>query len=219
MKIFKKLSSIYPYVIAALVLMLCLMVWPMQLIGNTSYESSSLESGIFPNLELADSSAATCKFTPSHARLDQISFRFLCTKSAPEGSLVLTLYDDQQKKIYDTTLESGDVMNYRWIHFPIDLQLIPGQTYIWQLRAHDYDKDEVSLALYSGGISTGPAEAGEFYYNGSYQEHFTPAVVYSYTDRADQRHAMPYYLIFLLIGLLLFTAIRKCEQTNEDEKS
>lgn len=216
MKNYRKLFSFYPYLIAVLVLLLCLFVCPMNLIGHTTYQSSSLETGLFANLELTDSSIVISEFTPSHKQLDSISFRFLSSGKAPEGTVTLELYNKMQKKICSVTLESGDIMNYRWIDFPMDIELETDEIYCWQLRAYDYDEEEASLSLYSGGTATGPDEAGMLYYNGDLKKDLTPAVIYSYTDRVDAEHAMPYYIVFLLLGLLLFTACRKFETTNED---
>ena len=86
---YKKLFSYYPFIIAALVALLCVMVWPLGLLGHTTYESTSLERGIFPNLNLSDSSILTGQFRPSHKQLDSISFRFLISGSAPEGTVDL----------------------------------------------------------------------------------------------------------------------------------
>lgn len=216
MKKYRMLFSFYPYLIAALVLLLCLFVCPMSLIGHTTYQSSSLETGLFANLELTDNSIVISEFTPSHKQLDSISFRFLSSGKAPEGTVTLELYNKMQKKICSVTLESGDIMNYRWIDFPIDMELETDEIYCWQLRAYDYDEEEASLSLYSGGTATGPDEAGMLYYNGKAKKELTPAVIYSYTDRVDAEHALPYYIVFLLLGLLLFTACRKFEKTNED---
>lgn len=216
MKKNQRLFSFYPYLIIALVLLLCLLVCPMKLIGHTTYQSSSLETGLFANLELTDGSIVISEFTPSHRQLDSISFRFLSSGKAPEGTVTLELYDKTQEKVYDITLESGDIMNYRWIDFPIDMELETDEIYAWQLRAYDYDEEDSSLFLYSGGTATGPDESGKLYYNGEAEKELTPAVIFSYTDRVDTGHAMPYYIIFFLFGLLLFTACRKFEKTSED---
>lgn len=216
-KNFKKLFSCYPYVIAAFVLLLCLFVWPLRLLGHTSYESTSLETGIFPNLNLSDGSILIEEFTPSHEQLDSISLQFLISGSAPDGTVTLELYDDSGTKLHSVTLESGDIMNYRWIDFPTDLRLDTSRTYSWYLYAQDYD--EASLALYSGSPMTGPKEATAFYYNGYHEEDLTPAVIYTYTDRVDQEHALPYYTVFLLFGLLLFAACRRPESEKANEEA
>lgn len=216
MKKSQKLFSLYPYVTAALVVMMCLLVCPLQLIGHTAYESSSLETGIFPNLDLTDGSIAISEFSPSHKHLDRISLRFLSSGSAPDGTVTLELYDSMQQKLCEVSLPSGSIMNYRWISFPLDVELEAGETYTWLLRACDYDPEKASLSLYTGGASTAPDESGAFYYNGSREKNWTPAVIFSYTDRADIEHAMPYYIVIFLIGLLLFTACSKFEKTNED---
>ena len=198
---YKKLFSYYPFIIAALVALLCVMVWPLGLLGHTTYESTSLERGIFPNLNLSDSSILTGQFRPSHKQLDSISFRFLISGSAPEGTVDLGVSDDAGHDIFAVTLESGDVMNYRWIDFPFEMELDTARTYTWHLKAHNYD--EASLALYAGSPVIGPEEAGDFYYNGAQEETLTPAVIYSYTDQIDDAHYLPYYTVFLLLGLLL----------------
>lgn len=211
----KRLFSFYPYLIAALVLLLCLAVWPARLLGHTTYESASLETGLFPNLNLSDGSIIVGEFTPAHKQLDSISFQFLSSGKAPDGTVTLELYDRLEQKIYSVTLESGDIMNYRWIHFPVDgPELTPGEQYTWHLRAYDYD--EASLALYSGSPATGPEEAGQFYYNGFHEEKLSPAVIYTYTDRIDGSHYLPYYTAFILFGLLLFVMCRKFEKTDEE---
>lgn len=216
MKKLQKLFPSYPYVLTALALIICLFVYPLKLIGHTDYESSSLETGIFPNLVLTDGAIITSEFTPAHEQLDHISFRFLSSGNAPEGTVTLTLFNKMQEQLADVTLESGDIMNYRWIDFSIDAKLEPDEIYTWQLRAHDYNEEEASLSLYSGGISTGPKESGTLYYNGEKEETFTPAVIFSYTDRVDAEHALPYYVVIILLGLLLFSTCRKFEQTSEE---
>lgn len=203
-KTFKKLFFYYPYIIAVFVFLLCIAVWPLRLIGHTSYESASLERGIFPNLNLSDGSIALGEFVPSHSRLCSISFQFLTSGSAPDGTVTLELYNQFDQQLYSVTMESGDIMNYRWSKFPIDMELSPEETYTWRLRAYDYE--EASLALYSGSLSTGPEEAGAFYYNGRAEEHLTPAVVYAYTDKVDWQRALPYDTFFILLGLLLLAA-------------
>lgn len=209
---FKKLFSYYPYIIAVFIFLLCIAVWPLRLIGHTSYESASLERGIFPNLNLSDGSIVTGEFVPSHSRLDSISFQFLISGSAPDGTVTLELYNQFDQKLYSVTMESGDIMNYRWIKFPVGMELSPEETYAWHLRAYDYE--EASLALYSGSPSTGPDEAGAFYYNGYAEEDLTPAVVYTYTDKVDQQHCLPYDTAFILVGLLLFAACRNAACYN-----
>lgn len=216
MKKLQKLFPFYPYMLTALALIVCLLICPLQLIGHTAYDSSSLETGIFPNLVLTDGSIITSEFTPSHKQLDRISFRFLSSGSAPEGTVSLTLFDKMEKKICEVTLKSGDIMNYRWIPFPIDTRLTPGDTYTWQLRAYDYDEEDSSLCLYSGGLSTAPEESGRLYYNGEKEKNFSPAIIFSYTDRVDSEHALPYYVIAALLALLLFTACRKFEETSKE---
>ena len=91
--------------------------------------------------------------------------------------------------------------------------------YFWdwvERYSYDYDEEDSSLFLYSGGTATGPDESGKLYYNGEAEKELTPAVIFSYTDRVDTGHAMPYYIVFFLFGLLLFTACRKFEKTSED---
>lgn len=213
----KKLFSFYPYCIAFFVVLLCLAVWPLQLLGHTSYESASLERGIFPNLNLSDGSVPAGEFTPAHRQLDSISFRFLISGQAPDGTVTLELHSgpqQQKQKICSVELESGDIMNYRWIDFPLDLELEPDATYTWQLRAADYE--EASLALYSGSPVIGPNEAGPFYYNDIPEEKHMPAVIYTYSDQIDAERCLPYYAAFLLFGLLLFTMCRKFEKYTED---
>lgn len=216
-KKYTRLFSFCPYLIIILVLLLCLSVWPWQLIGHTSYKNVSLEKGIFPNLNLSDGSILTGQFTPAHSRLDSISFQFLISGRAPDGTVTLELYDKDEKKICSTVLESGDVMNYRWVHFPIedpDLELTPGESYTWRLKARDYE--EVSLALYSGSPVIGPEESGPFYYNGNPEEKLLPAMTFTYTDRVDREHCLPYDTAFLLFGLLLLAAYYKFEKTTEE---
>lgn len=210
----KKLFSFYPCMIAVLVVLLCLSIWPLGLLGHTSYESASLERGIFPNLNLSNGSVLTGEFTPSRRHLTGISFRFLISGQAREGTVDLTLSDDTGTDICAVTLESGDVMNYRWVHFPLETELDPERTYHWHMQAHEYD--EASLALYSGSPVIGPQEAGTFYYNGSQEEKLTPAMIYTYIDAVDETCYLPYYTVCLLFGLLLFFMCRKFEKTNED---
>ncbi len=211
---YKKLFSFYPCIIAGMTLLLCLSVWPLRLLGHTVYKSASLERGIFPNLNLSDGSILTGEFTPTHRQLDSISFRFLISGQAREGTVELSLSDDQGHDIYSVILESGDVMNYRWIHFPVETELEADRTYIWHLQADGYE--EASLALYSGSPVIGPEEAGPFFYNGAPEEKHTPAVIYTYTDKVDKAHCLPYYTVILLIGLLFFSMCRKFEKTDED---
>lgn len=216
-KKYMRLFSFYPYLIAALVILSCLAIWPWQLWGHTSYQNVSLERGIFPNLNLSDGSILTGEFIPSHGRLDSLSFRFLISGRAPDGTVTLELYDSNEKKLCSTTLESGDVMNYRWVRFPIEdteLELRPGESYLWRMRARDYE--DASLALYSGSPIIGPEESGQFYYNGIPEEKYLPAVTYTYTDKVDGAHCLPYYTVSLLFGLLLLTACRKFEKTTEE---
>ncbi len=210
----QKLFSCYPYVIALLVLLLCLAAYPLQLIGRTEYESGSLETGIFPNLDLSGGETAICTFTPSRGHLTSVSFRFLISGKAPDGSVTLELYDEQQKKLASCILEAGDVMNYRWIDFPVDLSLEAGKTYAWRLQASDYE--EASLSLYGGSPDIGPVETQTFYYNGLEQETITPAAVYTYTGRIERESALPYYTAFLLLGLILYGAFRKFEKNDGD---
>lgn len=214
---FKKIFSYYPYIIAAFIFLLCIAVWPLCLIGHTSYESASLETGIFPNLNLSDGSIVTGEFSPSHDQLDSISFQFLISGSAPDGTVTLELYNQFDQQLYSVTMESGDIMNYRWIKFPVDMKLSSSETYAWHLRAYDYD--EASLALYSGGPSTGPEEAGALYYNGSQEKKLTPAVIYTYTDKINRQRCLPYYTVFVLLGLLLFSTCRNatCRQSDSEK--
>ncbi|MBO5095064.1 MAG: hypothetical protein J6C33_12050 [Lachnospiraceae bacterium] len=218
---FKQLFSYYPFIIAAFVFLLCIAVWPLRLIGHTSYESSSLERGIFPNLNLSDGSVVIGEFTPFHDRLDSISFQFLISGSAPDGTVTLELYNQFDQQLYSVTMESGDIMNYRWIKFPVNMELSSSETYTWRLRAYDYD--EASLSLYSGSPLIGPEEAGAFYYNGYAEEKLTPAVTYTYTDKVDQQRCLPYYTVFVLLGLLLLApqcntahCQSESEKTNEE---
>ncbi len=209
---YKKCFSYYPFMIAALILFMCLAVWPLGLLGHTRYESASLERGIFPNLNLSDASILTCKFTPAHRQLDSISFRFLISGQAREGTVDLSLSDDTGKDIFAVTLESGDVMNYRWIDFPIEMELDTERTYMWHLQAHEYE--EASLALYAGSPVIGPEETGDFYYNGMQEEKLAPAVIYTYTDKIDDSNYLPYYTVFLILGLLLFMMCRRFRQIS-----
>ena len=213
---FKKLSAFIPHLTVAFVLLLCLLVWPLRIIGHTTYENASLDDGIFPNLKMEDNSVVISEFTPAHSQLDSISFRFLISGKAPDGTVTLDIYDDTQEVIYSVTLDSGDIMNYRWIHFPVDMELDTERTYSFMLRAYDYDLEESSLSLYSGGVATGPDESGQLYYNGSPMDELIPAIIFSYTDRIDAKHALPYYTTFLLFGMLLLTALRKFEKPDKD---
>ena len=211
----KKLLSFYPYWITALVLLLCIAVHPMHILGHTTYENASLEDGIYPNLKLEDGSVVISEFIPAHAQLDEISFRFLCSGSAPDGVVSLQILDDTMEEIYSTSLESGDIMNYRWITFPLDVELVSGKRYFIFLRAYDYE--DAALTLYCGGPSTAPEESGQLYYNGNPENNLTPAVIYSYTDRVDSAHALPFYIAFLLIGLILFSTFAKFENTPKED--
>jgi len=211
----KKLISFYPCLIAVLVFLLCLAVWPLRLLGHTTYESPSLETGIFPNLNLSDGTILTGEFTPTHQRLSSLSFRFLTNGQAPrDGTVSLALCDPSGKELTSITLESGDVMNYRWIAFPLEAQLEPGKTYQWKMQAEDYE--DVPLALYSGSPSTAPEEAGPFFYNGSPEEKYSPAVIYTYTDKIDKSHCLPYYTAFLLLGILACTACGRFDKKSEE---
>jgi len=213
----KKLLSFYPYWITALVLLLCIAVHPMHILGHTTYENASLEDGIYPNLKLEDGSVVISEFTPAHAQLDEISFRFLCSGSAPDGIVSLKVVDANMKEIYESKLESGDIMNYRWISFPIDASLKQGTSYYILLHAQNYDAEDAALTLYCGGPSTAPEESGQLYYNGNPESTLTPAVIYSYTDRVDSAHALPFYIAILLIGLILFSTFTKFENTPKED--
>ncbi len=210
----KKLVFCYPYIVAALTVLLCLAVWPLGLFGHTTYKSTSLEEGIFPNLNLSDGSIVTGEFTPRHSRLTAISFRYLISGDAPDGEVSLELCDQAGKTVCTVTLESGDIMNYRWCRFPVDAVLEAGETYTWHMKASEYE--DTPLALYSGSPVIGPQEAGKFYYNGAPDETRTPAAVYTYTDRIDGEHYLPWYAAFAILGVLLTVMCRKFETPDEE---
>jgi len=213
----KSLFPFYPYIIAAFVLLLCLLVWPLRLLGHTSYKSASLDRGITDNLSLSDSFEASGQFVPSREFLESISFQFTKSSQAQGGSVILELYNSAQTPVASVSVDIDDIMSYRWISFPVDFRAEPGQTYTWRIRTDGCPED--GLRLYTGSAAIGPGESVSFYYN-AYDaapvSGLAPYVTYTYRDRPDFSHALPYYSIFFLCGLLLFSMCRKFETTNED---
>lgn len=219
-KLLKKLFSFYSYLIVLLVFLLCLCVWPLRLFGHTIYENTSSEEGIFPNLELSGGEAASGQFYPAHARLESISFQFLSSGSAKDGKVTLSLTDIDGTPICETTLTSGDIMNYRWISFPIEQTLSTDNCYVWSLQAQDYE--DASLALYTGSPLIGPeaelTDTTGFYYNWIPYDNLTCAIRFSYTDKIDSAHKLAYWAAFVLFGMLLYAACRRIETMQEDVK-
>ena len=209
----KKHAVPYPYIIAAFVLLMCLAVWPLRLFGHTTYENTSLDRGLSPDLLLSDDSLVIGEFTPEKEKLESISFKFLTSGKAPDGQITLEIYDSFGDEIQSVTLKSGDAMNYRWTVFPLDLTLDPEQTYTYRLFAFDYD--DASLSLYVGADTTAPAESGRFFYNGSSPGNISSAITYTYTGKVDAEHYLPYYAAILIFGLILYAACRKSEPQED----
>ena len=208
----KKLT-IYPYIIAVIVFLMCLAVWPLGLLGHTTYQNTTPDRGLTADILLSDDSLAIGEFTPQKAHLESLSFKFLTRGQAPDGQITLDIVDSFGKPVHSVTLDSGDAMNYRWAVFPMDVTLDTEEAYSFRLSATDYEDAE--LSLYTGADSFAPKEAGNFYYNGSSPGDIYPAITYRYTGKTDKEHCLSYYAMILLFGLLLFAACRKFKSHEE----
>lgn len=215
----KKRSILCSYGIAAVVFLLCLAVWPLGLLGHTTYKNITPDRGLSADLQLSDGSLAIGEFTPAHSHLESLSFQFLTRGQALDGMITLEIFDSQGSSIHSITLKSGDAMNYRWTSFPLKLTLSTEETYTYALSASGYSAD--SLFLYTGADTISPSESGSFYYNGTSSGSVFPAITYQYQGKADQSHCLPYYAVFFLSGLLFLAACRKFTPHEEitDEKT
>lgn len=212
----KKIFTLfYPYMIPIFVLFLCLAVYPLNLIGHISYENASLERGIYPNLDLTNGQVVSAEFTPSKEHLDQISFRFLSGGYAPDGCVTVSIYDIADELVAEETLESGEIMNYRWIPFKLDADLNTDELYRYQISASDYE--DASLALYTGSPLIGPEENGMVYYEGIPENDMTIAAIFAYTAHVDKAHALSYDAIILLFGILCFSICNQITKTDKEK--
>ena len=157
---------------------------------------------------------AAGEFTSFKEHLESISFQFIKSSQAQEGTAILELYNSAQTPVTTVSLDIADIMNYRWISFPLDLPLEPGQTYTWRIRTANCPEN--GLIMYAGSSTIGPEEAGTFSYNNTPLPAQAPYVTYTYRGRPDFLHALPYYILFFLCGMLLFSMCHKFEQIYED---
>lgn len=211
---YRNLFFFYPYIILGLLFLLCLLVWPLGLLGHVSHESTALDRGIAASIDLSGHAVAAGDFTPSGKRLESISFQFLKSAQAQDGTATLELYNSARTPVTSVSIDIADIMNYRWISFPINLPLEQGQTYTWRLQTDNCP--EGGLLLYAGSATIGPKEAGAFSYNDTPLPAQAPYVTYTYRNRPDFMGALPYYIVFFLCGMLLFAMCRKFEPIHED---
>lgn len=209
----KHTRLLYPYVITAAVLMLCLFVWPFGLFGHTTHKHTTLDRGLSANLALSDGSLMIGEFTPSYPQLQSLSFQFLTRGQALDGQITLDICDSFGEVAASVTIPSGDAMNYRQTSFPLNIRLDTKETYTFRLSASAYPAD--SLFLYTASDSVSPTESGSFYVNGSPLGNVFPAVSYQYQGKAAREQAPAYYAIILLSGALLFAVCQKFDPHEE----
>lgn len=194
------------YMIPIAVIVLCLLVWPCRLIGTSTYTSASLEKGLFNTITLSEGSALSGSFVPAEAKLKSIAFRFQTYGETPDGVIRLELFDAAGDSIGSSSLHAGDYLNGRWAKFLLKgLRLDPGQTYTYRLSAERFGSNPPTV--YMGSVIIGPTEMQECYYNDN-PVGITPAVTFSYLGKADLAHALPFYVCFLCLGIILFLACR-----------
>lgn len=214
----KHLWQFYPYMITALVLFMCLLVWPFGLFGHITHKHTTLDRGLSADLALSDGSLMIGEFIPAYPQLQTLSFQFLTRGQALDGQITLDICDSFGDILTSVTIPSGDAMNYRWTDFPLDIRLDTKETYSFRLSASAYPED--SLFLYAASGSVAPAESGSFYCNGTPAGDIFPAICYQYQGKAEHEQALICYTIILLIGVLLFAVCRKFDPHEEitDEK-
>ena len=55
---YRNLFFFYPYIILGILFLLCILVWPLRLLGHTSYERAALDRGITGSIDLSGSAMA-----------------------------------------------------------------------------------------------------------------------------------------------------------------
>lgn len=194
------------YMIPVAVIVLCLLVWPCRLIGTSTYTNASLEKGLFNTITLSEDSSLSGNFVPAKAKLKSLSFRFQTYGETPDGVIRLELFDAAGDPVGSSALHAGDYLNGRWAKFLFKgLRLDPDQTYTYRLSAERFGDNPPTV--YMGSAIIGPTEMRECYYNDN-PIGITPAVTFSYLGKADRAHALPFYVCFLCLGIILFLACR-----------
>ena len=79
---YRNLFFFYPYIILGILFLLCILVWPLRLLGHTSYERAALDRGITGSIDLSGSAMAAGEFTSFKEHLESISFQFIKSSQA-----------------------------------------------------------------------------------------------------------------------------------------
>ena len=109
---YRNLFFFYPYIILGILFLLCILVWPLRLLGHTSYERAALDRGITGSIDLSGSAMAAGEFTSFKEHLESISFQFIKSSQAQEGTAVLELYNSAQTPVTTVSLDIADIKSF-----------------------------------------------------------------------------------------------------------
>lgn len=188
------------YSIPILILFIALCIFPFGLI-HIEKQSTALEKGMAVSGTITENSPIAGVFMPSYSSLSSIGFRFyLPNRSDNPGHIRLTIKDEQETVIYDTTVNIKDMKNNEYYDFPLSLTLDITKPYVYQLHAYDYAEN--APCIYLGSPDIASSEQHSVYHNGIQLPNNAAVMRYAYQTRASFSEALPYYILLCVLALL-----------------
>lgn len=188
------------YSIPILILFIALCIFPFGLI-RIEKQSTALEKGMAVSGTITENSPIAGVFMPSYSSLSSIGFRFyLPNRSDNPGHIRLTIKDEQETVIYDTTVNIKDMKNNEYYDFPLSLTLDITKPYVYQLHAYDYAEN--APCIYLGSPDIASSEQHSVYHNGIQLPNNAAVMRYTYQARASFSEALPFYILLCALALL-----------------
>lgn len=204
----KNLSA---HVIAVIAVLLCLCVYPLGLIGHSTYMSESANEQLKPYIGVENGVALSGSFVPAHAHLDTVGIKFsLQDVNIVDGTLQFSLYDSEGSLIAEQRVDCTELKNNAYQEFEVDKQLSLTEEYHYTLETEG-SSDGVPR-VFGGSEAVGPKEAGESVLSDGTEVTKRIAIRLSYTDRPAGKIVLVYDVCILLAVLLLLFTVRKKEE-------
>lgn len=190
--------------LAVSALLACLLIWPVGAMKDTAVSSSGAETSrntgnITPEVSVLQT------FVPQYSYIRNIGI--LVDRNNGEnsdGNFLLEIYDmawSQQRQVNFVMSDVGD-KSQGYFEIPVNLKVIPGNTYIIRLYAFGTEEKPISI-LYRSKSGAGPVENQIFSYDGNEMEDASLACTYVYGTPLNKRQILTMDLFFVMLFFCL----------------